>query len=103
MFLSEFIANTKRLDNFVKGEREEQEGGRTRGVIFRDIRSEQKAALEKAEKQKTNQEGTTSQMSKKECLISKGYTPTSPAAHVDAPMLPALAITAQHPTGNRCP
>lgn len=34
--LSEFIADTKRLDNFVKGERE-QEGGRTRGVIFRDI------------------------------------------------------------------
>lgn len=95
MLLSEFKAETKRLDSFDKGQREEQEGNGPVGGILMDVRSGQKATLEKVKKQKKNQESMTSQKSKKE-----RYLPER------APMLPALAGTTQCSTRNNsliCP
>lgn len=88
-------------------ERERQEGGKTKGAIFRDIRSKQEAAVDKAKKQKKNQEITTSQKSKKESGIlfpKTGYTQSSSRAHVHALTLPALAIMMTPcPTRNNSP
>lgn len=70
MLLSEFKAETKRLDSVDKGQREEQEGkgprGNSHGCWVRA-----NATLEKAEKQKKSQESMTSQKSKKESGISQ--------------------------------
>ena len=107
MLFSGFTAKTKRLDSFAKGEGEEQECGRTRGVVFGDMRSERAAATDKAEQPEKNQEGTTTRNSKKESGISSpktgGPQPRLSQPHCRVRRVPSPGHHPPGPTRNDCP
>lgn len=71
-----------------------------RGILM-DVRSGQKAALEKAAKQKKNQV-STSQKSKKESSISKKGLPSLPL-HLRCQPWPALPSVPQGTAPSICP
>lgn len=93
MLRSDFMAETKRLHRFVKGEREEQEGKGPTGECSQILGQGKKQLRRKQRRRKNKNQDSTSRRPKKDSGLSK----EGPLARPGLPLQPSLCIHAASP------